>query len=58
MKIIIEKELEEWWGIDDLRKDYRTEPIGQESFHEAVISLLREDIYALLDGATWTVIDA
>ena len=51
MKVIIEKEIEEWWGVDNLRPDYP----DKYDFERAVIDLLMEDVSAVLDGATWRI---
>jgi len=54
MKIIIEKELEEWeewWGIEAIRTNYP----DPKDFEIAVIERVQDDIAALLDGATWTI---
>ena len=53
MKVIIKKEIEEWWGADDLQNDYP----DKDDFHRAIIELLMEDIQAVLDGATWTIVN-
>ena len=51
MKVIITKQLEEWWGVDDLRADYP----DKEDFERAVIELLMEDVQAVLDDAVWEI---
>jgi hypothetical protein len=53
MKVIITKEIEEWWGLADLKEDYDDE----NEFHRAATELLREDIDAVLDGATWDIVE-
>jgi len=44
MRIILEKELEDWWGIEN------------DMTNEDVINLLHEDMVALLDNMTWTIV--
>ena len=53
MKVVIEKEIESWWGVDDLRPLYPY----PEDFKKAIILLLMADVAAVLDGATWTIVD-
>ncbi len=47
IRIVIRKDLEEWWGADDALAD------GGE---QGVIELCKEDVSALLEGATWDVV--
>lgn len=55
MKIIIEKELEQWWGIEDILGDMKD--ASQEDKETAIIELLLEDTSALLHNATWRIED-
>lgn len=53
MKVIIEKELEPWWGVDDLLEDMTTATDAEKE--AAIVELLNEDISALLNGASWRI---
>lgn len=53
MKVIVfmQKELEDWWGIDDLLEDNADLSVDEQDI--LIRELLMEDIVALTDGATW-----
>lgn len=53
MKVIVfmQKELEDWWGIDDLLEDNADLSIDEQN--ALILELLMEDVPALTDGATW-----
>lgn len=53
MRVIVfmQKELESWWGIDDLLKDNADLPTDEQNV--LILRLLMEDPSALVDGATW-----
>lgn len=53
MKVIVfmQKELEDWWGIDDLLEDNADLSVDEQN--ALILELLMEDIPALTDGATW-----
>ena len=53
MKIIVfmQKELEDWWGIDDLLEDNADLSVDEQN--TLILELLMEDVSALTDGATW-----
>ena len=51
--IIIEKELEDWWGVEDLLVDMPNATDDEKRV--AVIELLMEDLPAVIDGAKWSV---
>jgi len=53
MKVIVfmQKELEDWWGIDDLLEDNADLSVDEQN--ALILELLMEDISALTDGATW-----
>ena len=53
MKVRIEKEIESWWSAEDLRPLYPY----PEDFKKAIILLLMADVAAVLDGATWTIVE-
>jgi hypothetical protein len=46
IKVTIIKTLEDWWGAEEALADGGT---------EAVLELMREDIYAVVEGAAWTI---
>lgn len=50
--VTITKELEDWWGLDDLEEDY---PTDKEEFARRVIELLLEDVQAVVEDAEWKV---
>lgn len=53
MKVIVfmQKELEDWWGIDDLLEDNADLSIDEQN--ALILELLMEDVSALTDDATW-----
>ena len=53
MRIIVTmtKELEDWWGIDDLLEDNADLSVDEQN--ALILELLMEDVSALTDGATW-----
>lgn len=53
IRVAIEKTLEDWWGIDDLLQDMSE--ASKEEQDQAIIELLREDLIAVIDDASWTI---
>lgn len=53
VKVKIEKELEDWWGIDDLLESLGPNATREER-EKALFDLVNEDLIACLDGAVWT----
>lgn len=53
MKVVVfmQKELEDWWGIDDLLED--NDHLSVDKQNVLILELLMEDVAALIDGATW-----
>jgi len=53
MKVIVfmQKELEDWWGVDDLLEDNADLSVDEQN--ALILELLMEDVSALTDGATW-----
>jgi hypothetical protein len=53
MKVIVfmQKELESWWGIDDLLEDNANLSVDEQN--TLILELLMSDAPALTDGATW-----
>jgi len=56
MKVIVEKELEKHWGIEDFIEALGPE-ISKEDKEEALIEFLMEDICAILENAKWSFIE-
>lgn len=54
MKVVITKELEDWWGIDDLIESMPK--ATKKEREEAIIELLLEDVASLIEDATWRII--
>jgi hypothetical protein len=52
IKIIIEKELEDWWGCEDI---LALSELSKEDKIKEIIDLVNEDVIALLDNAKWIV---
>lgn len=53
MRIIVTmtKELEDWWGVDDLLEDNADLSVDEQN--TLILELLMEDVSALTDDATW-----
>jgi hypothetical protein len=53
MRVIVfmQKELEDWWGIDDLLEDNADLSVDEQN--ALILELLMEDVSALTDDATW-----
>jgi hypothetical protein len=51
MKVIIEKELDAWWGVEDLLA--AMPEATEEEKQMALMELVNEDVCALLDGASF-----
>ena len=53
IKIVIEKELEDWWGVDDLIVDMPN--ATNDEIETAIIELVNEDLPAFLNDSTWKI---
>lgn len=51
--VLVQKELEDWWGVEDLLADNADLSIDQQNV--LIVELLRDDLYSFLDGATWRI---
>lgn len=51
MKVILECEVEEWWGVKDLIEDMPN--ATTEEKHAALCELFNEDISSLIENAKW-----
>lgn len=53
MRVIVfmQKELEDWWGIDDLLEENADLSVDEQN--ALILELLMEDVSALTDDATW-----
>jgi len=55
MKVIIECEIEAWWGANEYVTDMRADGKTDDEIERALIELFQEDLCALLDGASWEI---
>lgn len=55
LKVIIEKEIEAFWGFDDLIADMRKDVKSDEKIAAAIVEILSEDIGAVVDDSKWTI---
>ena len=49
--VIIRKTLEDWWGAEDVMEWHQ----DRAAFDEELVSLVKDDITAFLEGAEWSV---
>ena len=56
MKVIIEREIESWWGADEYVTDMIADSKTTDEIERALIELFQEDLTALLDGASWEIV--
>jgi hypothetical protein len=50
--VTLRYEVADWWGMEELAAEYAGHP---ELFKQAAIELLREDVQAVFEGATWEI---
>lgn len=53
IKIMVEKEMEDWWGIEDLLDSMKG--ATREEKEIEIIRLIQEDVCSFLDGAVWKI---
>ena len=53
MKLIVEYEIEDWWGIDELLEDLGDKT--KQEKEQQIIELLKEDVCCILENSIWKI---